>query len=186
MKVYGLKKVTLPKVAVLATGMAAGLVVATLAPMPAQARPGYTQDCTGCHSSGLSITATPSTATPLSGATYTVRFDQTVDGYWISGTGVSLAGGSASSVSVKAPAAAGIYTYNVYVRNGDAGKTTYKITVGSTTTPTTPVPTATTPTTTPTSAPAPTKAPKPRRTPGGNGGGGDHGGGGGGGGESDD
>ena len=100
MKVYRLKKVTLPKVAVLATGMAAGLVVATLAPMPAQARPGYTQDCTGCHSSGLVITATPSTATPASAATYTVRFNQTVDGYWISGTGVSLAGGLQDGIAL--------------------------------------------------------------------------------------
>ena len=156
MKIFSLKRMTIPKVAVLGTALVAGLVMAAIAPNVAQAKPGYTQDCTGCHSSGLVITATPSTATPASGATYTVRFNAAVDGYWISGTGVSLAGGSASSVSVKAPSAAGIYTYNVYVRNGNGGKTTYKITVPSTTTPTTPPVTTPPPTGTPTIPPVTT------------------------------
>jgi hypothetical protein len=155
MKILSLKKMTIPKVAVLATGVTAALVMITVAPMTAQAKPGYTQDCTGCHGSGLSLTATPSTATPLSGATYTVKFNAAVDGYWISGTGVSAAGGSASSVSVKAPTAAGAYTYNVYARNGNGGKTTYKITVASVTPPVTTPP----PTTPPVTTPPPTTPP---------------------------
>ena len=144
MKIFSLKRMTIPKVAVLVTGITAALLVATVGAVPAQAKPGYTQDCTGCHGSGFSFTATPSTATPASGATYTVKFSSSVDGYWITGSGVSAAGGSASSVSVKAPAAAGAYTYNVYARNGNGGKTTYNITVGSVAPPTTP-PTSTTP-----------------------------------------
>ena len=167
MKIFSLKKMTIPKVAVLATGVTAALVMITVAPTTAQAKPGYTQDCTGCHGSGLSLTATPSTATPLSGATYTVKFNAAVDGYWISGSGVSAAGGSASSVSVKAPAAAGAYTYNVYARNGNGGKTTYKITVASVTPPVTTPPPTIPPTTPPTTIPPttpPTTTP-PTTTP---------------------
>ena len=63
MKIYGLKRKTIPKVAVLATALTAGLIMVAVAPNAAQAKPGYTQDCTGCHGSGLSFTATPSTAT---------------------------------------------------------------------------------------------------------------------------
>jgi hypothetical protein len=160
MKIYSLKRIAVPKLAVLVTGLATALAVGAIAPTPAQAKPGYAQDCSGCHSKSGSITATPSTATPALGATYTVKLSTGVDGYWITGNGASVAGSSATSVSMKAPAAAGTYTYTVYVRNGGAASTTYKITVGQVTPPPTTVPPTTVPPTTvpPTTVP-PTTVP---------------------------
>ena len=49
MKIFVLKKMSIPKVAVLATGAVAALLVATVGPAPAQASPGYASACTGCH-----------------------------------------------------------------------------------------------------------------------------------------
>jgi hypothetical protein len=152
MKIYSLKRITIPKLAVLVAGLATAFVVATVAPLPAQANPGRAANCAGCHSAGGSIAATPSTATPAANANYTVQLSPAPDGYWITGTGVSLAGGSASSVTVKAPAAAGTYTYTVYVRNGNAAQTTYRITVAPVTPPTT-IPPTTPPTTIPPTTP---------------------------------
>ncbi len=155
MKIHSLKRITIPKVAVLVTGMVIAFAVAAIAPNPAQANPGRAANCAGCHSAGGSVAATPSTATPAANANYTVQLSPAPDGYWITGSGVSLAGGAASSVTVKAPAAAGTYVYTVYVRNGNAAQTTYTITVPSVTPPTTTTP----PTTPPVTTTAPAGAP---------------------------
>src|SRR4029078_13551605 len=67
--------ITIPTLAVLATGLAAALLVATIDPLPAQATPGKARDCTGCHCSGSvagTVRATPSTTSPAPGAAYTV------------------------------------------------------------------------------------------------------------------
>jgi len=164
MKIYSLKKQSVPKLAVLGTGLLVAAVAVTMQAIPAQAHVGYTQDCSGCHGSGASMTATPSTATPAASATYTVALSPAPDGYWITGNGASVTG-SNSSVSMKAPAAAGAYTYTVNFRNGNGGKTTYKITVGATTPPTTrpPVtpPVTTPPVTPPVTTPPVTTPPVP-------------------------
>jgi PKD repeat protein len=136
MKIYSVKKRNVPKLAVLGTGLLVAAVAVTMQAIPAQAHVGYTQVCSGCHGSGASMTATPSTATPLSGASYTVAFSPAPDGWWISGNGASVTG-SSSSVSMKAPTVAGVYTYTVNFRNGNGGTTTYKITVAAVTPPTT-------------------------------------------------
>jgi mono/diheme cytochrome c family protein len=177
LKIYSLKKQNIPKLAVLATSLAVAAMAATIQAMPADAHVGYTQNCNGCHSAGGSVTATPSVATPASGATYTVALRYTGgsgsnNGFWISGNGVNVTGGSSTSASMKAPAAAGTYTYTVWVRAGVVASTTYKITVApvapptttpppTTPPPTTPPPTTPPPTTPPVTTPPPTTPPVP-------------------------
>jgi len=67
---------TIPKLAVLATGLAAAVLVATINPAPvAQAFPSKQQECLNCHGVGApagTVNAVPSTTTPAAGATYTV------------------------------------------------------------------------------------------------------------------
>jgi len=169
MRIYSLKRTTIPKIAVLATGLTAAILAATINPAPAQAYPTYASTCTPCHTAGGSVSATPSSATPASGAAYTVALAFTGgtsganSGYWISGNGVSLTGGPAAvssySVAMTAPAAAGTYTYLVWMRQGVASSKSFSITVGAPPT-TTPPPTTTTttppPTTTTTTTPPPT------------------------------
>jgi hypothetical protein len=49
--------------AVIATGVAAALLVATMNPAPAEARPGQEKDCAACHGGGVvsgTVTAVPS------------------------------------------------------------------------------------------------------------------------------
>jgi IPT/TIG domain len=166
LKIYSLKKQNIPKLAVLATGLAVAAIVATVQAIPAEAHVGYTQNCDGCHSAGGSVTATPSVATPASGATYTVALRYTGgsgsnNGFWISGNGVNVTGGSSTSASMKAPAAAGTYTYTVWVRAGVVASTTYKITVAPVAPPTTTTPpvTTTTPPVTTTTPPVTTTTP---------------------------
>lgn len=73
MKTYNLKSISIPKVAVLATGITATILVATINPAPAaQAFPSTSKDCAGCHTAGGSTTAAPSTPTPAAAAGYTV------------------------------------------------------------------------------------------------------------------
>ncbi|MEP7036086.1 MAG: Ig-like domain repeat protein, partial [Actinomycetota bacterium] len=135
MKIYSLKKKTIPKIAVLATGLTAALLAVTISPQAAQAHVGYTQSCDGCHSAGGSVKATPSSATLAPGASYTVAFAYTggggASGFWISGNGVNVTGGSATSASMTAPATAGPYTYTVWVRSGVTASTTYTINVAA-------------------------------------------------------
>jgi hypothetical protein len=164
MKIISLKKMSIPKIAVLATGAVAALLVATIGPAPAQASPGYASACTTCHALGGSVTATPSSATVAPGAAYTVALTFTGGsspvGYWISGNGASVTASDAGPVSMTAPATNNTYTYTVWMRSGVVAKTTYSITVAAaptTTTTTTPPPTTTTttppPTTTTTTEP---------------------------------
>jgi len=171
LRIYSLKRTTIPKLAVLATGLTAAILVATINPAPAQAEPFKGTTCIGCHTAGGSVTATPSIGTPTAGAAYTVAIVITNtasgnSGYNISLGGVSFLVGTAAektfSAAMTAPAAAGSYTYDVGANTGAppgaASATTYTITVGATTT-TTPPPTTTTttpPPTTTTTTPPPT------------------------------
>jgi predicted CXXCH cytochrome family protein len=182
MKVYELKrlrltKMSLPKIVVLATGLAAAILVATMSPQVAHAFPTKAQDCANCHSgTSTATTAIPSTTTPAAGATYTVAITLAANptggnsGYAIvpvaPDTMKTNAGNTASLTSytatMTAPAASGTYSYTVYTNMGptNAGQTgsaVYSITVtgGSTAPPpTTPVPTTAPPTT-----PVPTTPP---------------------------
>jgi hypothetical protein len=166
-RTLNLKKMSIPKIAVLATGAAAALLAATISPAPiAQAYPTPPRSaCTGCHTSGGSVSATPSIATPAPGAPYTVTLAFTGGaggntGYWISGNSENIIGsaatGSTRTQAMSAPAAAGSYTYTVWMRDGTAATSTYTITVGAapttppvTTSPVTTSPVTTSPVTTP-------------------------------------
>ena len=161
MKTYRFKRKTIPKIAVLATGLTAAVLAATISPAPAQASPGYASACTGCHTAGGSVTATPSSATLAPGVSYTVALVFTggtsPTGYWLSGNGASVTASDAGPVSMTAPAAAGSYTYTVWMRSGVAASTTYTITVAPVAT--TPPPTTVPPTTVPPTTVPPTTVP---------------------------
>ena len=173
MRIYRLKRMSIPKIAVLATGLTAAVLAATISPPPAQALPGFGTTCatSSCHTAGGSVTATPSTTTPASGAAYTVAIVLTNaasgnSGYNISLAGVSIttggpAAGKTFSANMTAPAAAGTYTYTVAANTasppGAASSITYSITVGST--PTTVPPTTVPPTTVPPTTVPPTTVP---------------------------
>jgi len=157
-------KMTVPKIAVLATGLTAAVMVATINPAPvAQASPDYASACTECHTAGGSVAATPSSATLAPGAAYTVALAFTGGsspvGYWISGNGASVTASNAGPVSMTAPAAAGSYTYTVWMRSGVVASTTYSITVAPPVTTTTPPVTTTTPPVTTTTPPVTTTTP---------------------------
>ena len=168
MRIYSLKRTTIPKIAVLATGLTAAILAATINPAPAQAEPSFGVTCTGCHTAGGSVTATPSSPTVAPGAAYTVAIVITNAASGNSGYNISLAGasvlvgapaaGKTFSAAMTAPAAAGPYTYNVGADTGAppgaASATTYSITVGAS--PTTVPPTTVPPTTTAPPTPLPT------------------------------
>jgi hypothetical protein len=166
MRIYNLRRMTIPKVAVLATGLAAAVMVVTINPPPAQAYPTRTVACTQCHDAGGSVTATPSSATPAPGAPYTVALAFTGGagggvGYWISGEGGNF-NGSSTAAPMTAPAAAGTYQYTVWMRDELTSSTTYSITVGvapTTVPPTTVPPTTVPPTTIPPTTVPPTTVP---------------------------
>jgi serine protease len=178
---------TIPKIAVLATGLTAAILVATIHPTPAQAFPSTEQNCTNCHGSGVvagTVTATPSTTTPAAGAAYTVTITIATTssgdtGYWIAnsdavgvtGTSTGVTGGPTSALTytrpMTAPATAGTYYYKVWANQGpesasSANFALYNITVAAPPT-TTPPPTTTTttvpPTTTTTTVPPTTVPP---------------------------
>jgi hypothetical protein len=163
LKIYSLKRNAIPKIAVLATGLTAAVLVATINPTPAQAHVGYTEACDSCHDAGGSVTATPSSATVAPGATYTVALAFTgggsPSGYWISGNGVNATGSSSTSATMTAPVTAGAFTYTVWVRSGVVASTTYSITVGAVVPPTTVPPTTIPPTTLPPTTVPPTTVP---------------------------
>jgi hypothetical protein len=72
---HNLKRMSTPKVAVLAAGLTAAVLVAMLGPSAAQATPTKQANCTGCHGSGAvsgTVSAKPSTVTLAAGAAYTV------------------------------------------------------------------------------------------------------------------
>jgi hypothetical protein len=166
LKTLNVKKLNLPKIAVLATGLTAAVVVATMNLAPtAQAYPTKATACTQCHTAGGSVTAAPSSATVAPGAVYTVALaftgGSTPVGYWISGNSANITASDAGPASMTAPAAAGSYTYTVWMRSDVVASTTYTITVSApvTTPPVTtpPVTTTTVPSsTTTTAAPATT------------------------------
>ena len=130
--------------------VAVALAVVMVSAKPAQALPSYKSTCTGCHSATPvgSVTATPSKASLAPGEAYTVNVGVALSasgqaGYWISSDNastpaVSVAGGPGASpltASMKAPGAAGTYTYKVWgakgkpSSGGQATSTTYQITV---------------------------------------------------------
>ena len=170
MKIFSLKRSSIPKVAVLATALAVGFMVATVDMRPAQAQPTYGVTCIGCHTAGGSVTATPSTATPVASAAYTVAIVITNSVTGNSGYNISLAGvskttggpaaGKTFTANMTAPASAGTYVYTVGADTnappGAASTITYTITVAAAppaTTTTTPPPATTTTTVPPTVAP---------------------------------
>jgi PKD repeat protein len=130
---FSLKRTTIPKVAVLVAGLAVAMVAATVHPAPAQAYPTYGTGCTGCHTAGGSVTATPSAASVAPGAAYTVALAFTGGtgkvGYAITGNGANVNAIDAGPASMTAPAAVGSYTYTVWMRTGVVASTTYSITV---------------------------------------------------------
>ena len=167
LKIYSFKRKIIPKIAVLATGLTAAVLVATISPTPAQAYPAYAATCTNCHTAGGSVSATPSTATVAPGAAFTVAIAFTGgtsgsnSGYWISGNSVSLTGGPAAvasyAVAMTAPASAGTYTYLVWMRQGVTASKSFSITVAPVVT--TPPPTTIPPTTVPPTTVPPTTVP---------------------------
>ena len=173
--------------------MLVAVVFAAVTAKPADSTP-RARVCTDCHPAapaGATVSATPSTATPAAGATYSVTINLAGltasgdTGYWISNAAGTptfsfYAGGTGTNQttytqSMTAPATPGTYSYLVWCNkggtgNGQAKSTTYSITVpGPTPTPTptsTPTPTPTpTPTSTPTPTPTPTSTPTPTPTP---------------------
>ncbi|HEX7536381.1 MAG TPA: hypothetical protein VF391_05190 [Dermatophilaceae bacterium] len=186
MRIYNVKKASIPKVAVLATGLVAAVLVGTLGPLAAQATP-RAKNCAGCHAVGGSTTATPSTVTPAGGAAYTVAITLAANpaggnsGYAIvpvaPATGSTFGGNTSAALSytaaMTAPAAAGTYTYNVYTNqgltdpDGQASSTTYSITVAPVVTvpPTTVPPTTVPPTTVPPTTVPPTTVPPTTEPP---------------------
>jgi hypothetical protein len=151
MRITNFKKAGIPKIAVLATGLAAAVLVVTINPVPvAQAFPSRAQDCANCHTAGGSTTATPNTLAPAAGATYTVAISLAANpgggnsGYAIEpvapATERTHGGDTGADLSflatMTAPAAAGTYTYNVFTNQGSTGaghasSATYSITVGA-------------------------------------------------------
>jgi len=134
LKIISLRTMSMPKLAVLAAGLAAAVLVATVSPAPsAQARTGSVEDCTGCHTAGGTLVATPSSTTMAAGEAYTVALAFTggsgKSAYWVTGNGVSLTG-SSSPVAMTAPAAAGDYVYTAWTTAGVTSSTTFTITVG--------------------------------------------------------
>src|SRR5450631_2569754 len=168
MKIISLKKMSIPKIAVLATGSIAALLVATVGQAPAQASPSYATACSACHALGGSVTATPSSATVAPGAAYTVALVFTGGsspvGYWISGNGASVNASNAGPASMTAPAAAGSYTYTVWMRSGTSATTTPPPTTTTTTVPPTTTTTTVPPTTTTTTVPPTTTTTEPPTT----------------------
>jgi len=138
LRIVSLKRKNIPKVAVLAAGLTAAVVAVTMTTAPAQAYPTQAKTCTQCHSAGGSVSATPSSPTLAPGAAYAVDLAFTggtsPDGYWLSNTTndpKSITASDAGPVSMTAPAAAGTYTYTVWMRSGVVASTTYTITVAA-------------------------------------------------------
>ena len=142
LRIVSLKRMTIPKVAVLVMGLTAAVLVATINPAPAQAYPNKSAECIQCHGTGTvagTVTAVPSTTTPAAGATYTVLITPPANaatsgnsGFWIAnstaagatGTSTGVYGGDVSpkpatyTATMTAPAAAGTYYYKVWADNG--------------------------------------------------------------------
>jgi hypothetical protein len=171
MKIYKMKKMSIPKVGVLVAGLTGAVLVATISPQAAEATP-RAASCASCHAGATSATttATPSTMMPAAGASYTVALTANPtggnSGYGIvpvtAGTGSTFGGNTGPLLSytatMTAPAAAGTYSYTVWTNQGptsagDVGSAVYTITVAGappvTTPPVTTPPVTTPPVTTP-------------------------------------
>jgi hypothetical protein len=92
LRICNLKKVSIPKIAVLVTGLAAGILVATVSPQAAQAAPEDQRDCTDCHNpaEAATMTLTAPTAPLAPGSFYaisiamsTVNSNSGAVGWWI-------------------------------------------------------------------------------------------------------
>jgi hypothetical protein len=137
MRIFTSTRMTTSKIAVLAAGLTAAILVPTIDQTPAQATPSRARDCTGCHGSGSvsgTVTARPSTTTPVAGAAYTVAITAPAGigrtGYWIAnstaagatGTTTGVMSGPSSAASytaaMRAPATAGTYYYKVWAVRG--------------------------------------------------------------------
>lgn len=150
----------MPKVAVLATGLTAAILVAMMGPSTAQATPGQQSDCSACHSAVSGpVSAVPSVSSMAASTAYTVLVTPPLNttgggstGFRIANpddttTGVNGGGPGTAATTITAamtaPAVAGTYTYTVWAVNGPAYGTgmansnTYTITVGTTTPPVT-------------------------------------------------
>jgi uncharacterized cupredoxin-like copper-binding protein len=128
---------------------AAAITLAVAVAKPAQALPKYESTCSTCHTGAPvgTVSATPSKTTLTAGEAYTVAVSVGLGssgsaGYWISNNdastpAINLNGGPGSSpftANMKAPGAAGTYTYKVWTAKGkpSAGQalpTTYQVTV---------------------------------------------------------
>ncbi len=132
---HRVKRMSIPKLAVLATGLTAAMLAVTMTPHAAQAMPTYGTGCTGCHTAGGSVTATPSVTSLAPGAAYTVALRFTGGsspvGYAITGNGANVTASNAGPASMTAPAAVGSYTYTVWMRSGVVATTTYTVTVAA-------------------------------------------------------
>ena len=155
MRIFSLKRMAIPKVAVLAAALAVGIFAATVDPLPAQAFPSKQANCTNCHGPGTvggTVNAVPSTTTPAAGATYTVAITMPANadepagdtGYWIANSTAAGATGLTTGVyggntgtsaltytaTMTAPAAAGTYYYKVWAVKGSTaatGVTNFKV-----------------------------------------------------------
>ena len=142
MKTLNLKRLSLPKIAVLATGLTVSIMVATMSPQAAQAFPNKQGECTLCHGTGTisgTVTAVPSMSMVMASATYTVLVTPPANaattgdtGFWIAnsdaagttGTTTGVYGGATGTAAatytatMTAPAAAGTYYYKVWSEHG--------------------------------------------------------------------
>jgi len=171
LKIVSLKRKSIPKLAVLATGMAAAVMVAAVNMAPAQANPFNpgSPNCTECHTAGGSVLAT-TTPIAVGGAPYTVTLaftgstSSTAVGYRITRAGETpVFASDATTAEMTAPAAIGSYTYTVWMRSGVVATTTYTINITeaapATTAPATTAPATTAPATTAPATVAPTVVP---------------------------
>jgi Bacterial Ig-like domain (group 3) len=139
LKITGFKQKNIPKIAVLAAGLAVATMAATIHPAPvAQAYPTPpASNCTGCHSAGGSVAATAPTTPLAPGAAYTVSLAFTGgsgnSGYAITGGANAVIGSAAAGATrtqaMTAPAVT--TTYTVYMRQGVAASAQYTITVAA-------------------------------------------------------
>jgi len=151
-RIFSLKRKSIPKVAVLAVGLTAAVVAVTIGPAPAQAYP-RASSCVSCHGAATAgtVTATPSSTALAPGAAYTVAINITDagnggnTGYGIApvtaGTGSTSGGNTSAALSytatMTAPATAGTYSYTVWTNQGSTdgtgrvGSVVYTITVAA-------------------------------------------------------
>jgi Fibronectin type III domain len=133
LKIYSLKRMTIPKIAVLATGLTAAILAATISPQAAQATPSEQAVCTGCHGAGsapgfmqITLLGLPTMAPSTD---YAIKIDMATNsnngnsGWWIANSDAEGVTGTTASVcrtsgSTPAPAAPLCY-------GGPAGSTTF-------------------------------------------------------------